>query len=567
MQSEIRKCQNCKKDFTIEPEDFNYYEKIKVPPPTWCPECRMVRRFAARNPWSLFWRNCDKCGVKTMSCIPPEAELTVYCPKCWWADDWDGTEYAMEYDSTRPFFEQLQELKNKTPHAALETQHTTMKNSDYTNAISWSKNCYMVFWADYCEDVYYSSLLNNLKYSIDCLRGFYSELCYQSTGFTRNYNTHYSLECTDCVDVWFSRNCYGCTNVIGCVNLRNASYCIFNQKYTKEEYDEKVKEMRLDTRKGIESIKKKASDFWLAKPYREFEGNSLNLNATGNYVYRTKNSKEMYIVGGAENCKWVQMITVRPVGECYDYSGWGNNASLIYESVNVGENVNNVKFSVYCFPDCVNLEYCDFNIAGKNNFGCVNLKRKAYCILNKQYSEEEYEKLKAQIVEDMKRNPYVDKLGRKFSYGEFFPLEMCRFAYNKSSSILFFPKTKEEAEKEGYSWYDTEPQLPQSTIKGEDLPQTILETRDDVLEEIAECSSCSRSYKFTKGELDLMRKLGIPLPDNCPKCREKARFDLLAKPGMHHRNCMKCEKPIYTPYAPEDPRIVYCVACYQGEFA
>ena len=31
MQSEIKNCQNCQKDFTIEPEDFNFYEKIKVP--------------------------------------------------------------------------------------------------------------------------------------------------------------------------------------------------------------------------------------------------------------------------------------------------------------------------------------------------------------------------------------------------------------------------------------------------------------------------------------------------------------------------------------------------------
>ena len=28
--SEKRICQNCKKEFTIDPEDFNFYEKIKV---------------------------------------------------------------------------------------------------------------------------------------------------------------------------------------------------------------------------------------------------------------------------------------------------------------------------------------------------------------------------------------------------------------------------------------------------------------------------------------------------------------------------------------------------------
>ncbi|MBI5220508.1 MAG: hypothetical protein HY978_01565 [Candidatus Liptonbacteria bacterium] len=42
--SEAKICQNCKTDFTIDPEDFDFYRKIDVPPPTWCPECR-VRQF------------------------------------------------------------------------------------------------------------------------------------------------------------------------------------------------------------------------------------------------------------------------------------------------------------------------------------------------------------------------------------------------------------------------------------------------------------------------------------------------------------------------------------------
>ncbi len=47
--SENKICQNCQKDFKIESEDFNFYEKIKVPTPTWCPECRMIRRFLIRD--------------------------------------------------------------------------------------------------------------------------------------------------------------------------------------------------------------------------------------------------------------------------------------------------------------------------------------------------------------------------------------------------------------------------------------------------------------------------------------------------------------------------------------
>ena len=59
-------CQNCKKDFTIESEDFNFYEKIKVPPPTWCPECRLQRRLAWRNEKGLHYRECDLCKKKIL---------------------------------------------------------------------------------------------------------------------------------------------------------------------------------------------------------------------------------------------------------------------------------------------------------------------------------------------------------------------------------------------------------------------------------------------------------------------------------------------------------------------
>ncbi len=567
MQPEIRSCQNCKKDFTIEPEDFNYYEKIKVPPPTWCPMCRIARRISCVNGWSLYWRNCDKCGKRTMSMYSPDRKMTVYCQPCWWGDSWDGTEYAMEYDPSRPFLAQVKELGEKTPYSALETEYLTLKNCDYSNAIAYSKDCYLVSWADYCENVFYSSILNGLKTSSDCLRGWESELCYGSIGFIRNYRVFFSDESDDCVDVWFSRNCYSCTNCIGCVNLRGASNCIFNVKYSKEEYDKKVKELKLNSWQGLKDLEQKAYEFWLTQPYREYHGHSLNLNVTGDYVFQSKNSKEGYILNYAENCKWCQFVTVPSVKDSMDYSGWGNGAELVYESTNVGAGVSDMKFSGFCFPDASSVEYSWWSINSKNNFGCVNLKRKKYCILNKEYTKEEYEKLKVQIIEDMKTNPYVDELGRSWQYGEFFHPGFCKFPYNKSNAMKFFPKTKEEALKEGYTWDDAENPNTPATINGDDLPDTISETTEKILEEIIECRECKRSYRIVQGELLLLRKLGLPVPHECPKCREVVRFARMNKPGMHHRSCDKCGKGIYTPYAEGRPEIVYCVACYQTLFA
>lgn len=567
MEAEVKNCQSCKKDFTVETEDFNYYKKINVPAPTWCPECRMIRRFTSCNALSLFYDNCAKCGKRTLAAYSPSSNRIIYCQPCWWGDTWDGSEYAMDYDPNRSFFDQLKELSDKTPYAALESSYLTLKNCDYCNALAYSKNCTLIFWADYCESVYHSALLNGLKWSSDCLRGWKSELCYESTGFIGSYRCFFSEDFDDCVDVWFSRNVYGCTNCIGCVNLRGASYQIFNVQYSKEDYIKKVKEFGLESWDNIWKLEKKSREFWLTKPYREFHGNAFNLNVNGEHVYVSKNSKESYILNGAENCKYCQLVTVDGAKDCMDYSGWGHNAELIYESASVGDGVSNMKFSAYCFPDCQDSEYCLWSIAGKNNFGCVNLKRKSYCILNKKYSPEEYEKLKAYIIEDMKNNPYIDEKGRSWSYGEFLQPIFSKFAYNYSNAMRFFPKTKEEVLDLGYVWDDQEkPNIPH-TMKSETLPLTIQETKDTILQEVIECISCKRSYKFISGELELLRKMNAPVPHECPKCRENRRFERMNRPGMYYRKCDSCKKEIYTPYAPERPEIVYCVKCYQKEFA
>jgi hypothetical protein len=62
MNAETKNCQSCKQPFIIEPEDFNFYVKIDVPPPTFCPDCRLQRRMAFRNERTLYKRKCDAPG-------------------------------------------------------------------------------------------------------------------------------------------------------------------------------------------------------------------------------------------------------------------------------------------------------------------------------------------------------------------------------------------------------------------------------------------------------------------------------------------------------------------------
>ncbi|MDO8610741.1 MAG: hypothetical protein Q7R95_09420, partial [bacterium] len=119
MNNETKQCQNCQKQFNIDPEDFDFYEKINVPKPTWCPQCRMIRRMSYRNERSLYKSQCALCQKTMLSMYAPESPFIVYCKECWYSDKWDATTYGSDYDFNKTFFEQLFNLRNQVPRVGL----------------------------------------------------------------------------------------------------------------------------------------------------------------------------------------------------------------------------------------------------------------------------------------------------------------------------------------------------------------------------------------------------------------------------------------------------------------
>ena len=563
MQNENRKCQNCKNDFTIESEDFAFYDKIKVPAPTFCPECRFIRRIAFMNVYSLYKRPCDKCGISTISMFHKDKKQIVYCSKCWWADDWDGTEYAMDYDPNRNFLEQFAELKQKTPMMALDTLYSSLVNTSYTNYSSHLKNTYALFFADYAENCFYSDFLNTLKDTSDCHRIRESELCYDSVGMYKCFGCLYSLECDNSVNVIFSKNCSNCTDCFGCMNLKNKSYCIFNKQYTKEEYFEFIKQIDLSSHQSYVNYKPQVEEFWATQPNRSYYGNSLNVDVSGNYVYESKNAKNVFQGTSIENSRYVQFISVPSTKDSYDYTCWGGNSELIYEVLIAGHGANNIKFSVGAYPDTMNQEYCYYASGCKNVFGCVNLKKKNYSILNKQYSKEEYEDLKTKIIEDMKNNPYIDKNGRVYGFGEFFPFEFSSYGYNETMAHQYFPLDEEQIKTQGFNYFKGDTNQYNHTIESKDLPDKLSDFNDN-LQEVIKCE-CGRCYQIIQGELNILKKLNLPIPHKCPECRRLDRFTKVLPPKIYDRKCSKCSTDIKTSYAPDRSEIVYCEKCYQEE--
>ena len=139
MESETKVCQNCKKDFVIEANDFAFYEKLKVPAPTFCFPCRIQRRMAFRNERTLYRRACNAPGheEQMISVFAPDNPQRVYDHAAWWGDTWDGTTYGRDVDFSRPFFEQIKELWREVPDIALLNINPV--NSEYCSITEGNK--------------------------------------------------------------------------------------------------------------------------------------------------------------------------------------------------------------------------------------------------------------------------------------------------------------------------------------------------------------------------------------------------------------------------------------------
>ncbi|KKP28477.1 MAG: hypothetical protein UR15_C0026G0007, partial [Parcubacteria group bacterium GW2011_GWA2_31_28] len=98
-------CQNCNNNFIITEEDQAFYNKISVPFPTFCPECRMVRRMVWRNERALYKRKNDFSGEDIISVISSDKPYKIYDYHSWWSDNWDPMDYGTDYNFNKPFFE------------------------------------------------------------------------------------------------------------------------------------------------------------------------------------------------------------------------------------------------------------------------------------------------------------------------------------------------------------------------------------------------------------------------------------------------------------------------------
>ena len=573
----FKTCKNCQQNLEITDEDLKFYDKISpiftgkkysLPPPNLCPDCRSQQRMQFRNFRNLYNAKSALSGEKIISMYHPQLNYKVYSINEWWSDQWEGLNFGQEYSFDKDFFEQFYDLQLKV--TKLPLKQLQCEACEYSNFAFKSQNCYLVFGCVENQDCLYGHIVWRSK---DCLDGLYiyeCNFCYECLDCVGCYKSYFSTECVNCAETWFCHYCLGCNNCFGSTNLKQKSWYWNNEYLGKEKYLEKFKKI---SPLNYKTIKQAKQDLSLRKKnqtvFPEIFGN-LNENVTGNHIYFSKNLTNCFDAKRCENCKF--LYTSQTFTDCYDCNFTPGNCELSYNCLAVGDSrnlincreISNSTNLIYCY-ECQNCHDC---------FGCDGLKYKNYCILNKQYSKEEYEKLVPKIIEAMKspKSPLTRGLGHPLDKGGLgdcewnnFPAKyLSVFTYNETAAQDYFPLTKEEAITKGFKWCDFEPEFPkvEKIISANLLPDSISKIPDDILNWAIECEVMKKPFKIIAPELDFYRQMNLPIPRRHPDQRHKDRMALRNPRKLWKRNCMKCNSEIQTTYSPERPEIVYCEKCY-----
>ncbi len=550
-----KQCRTCSKTFLLEDADLAFCERVSpviagvaqsIPPPQCCPDCRQQRRTAFRND-SFYYRNtCHLCGKPVISIYSPDKTVPVLCHDCCWSDRWDPLAYGVPFDPSRSFFAQYAEMRAKVPRIAIF--NTQSENSEYTVHSSKNRNCYMCCSTVECEDVEYSDWMIRSTDCMDGLMGADLELCYGCAESRESFGSDYLDRCSNTSTSYLCFDCHRSTDLVGCVSVRGGSAMILNERSTREGCQRTIQRLKTDPafRAQFEA-KYAALNARLPKKY------AWNLNTegcTGDALTNCKNAVSCFHSEALQDCRHVYDAT--EITDAMDLTR-GSSCEMLYEC-KAGIDLKLSAFCNLCYQ-CDRLLYCD-NCQGTSEcFGCFGLKKHRYCILNRQYTKEEYEKLVPQIIAHMKQGG---------EYGEFFPVPLSAFGYNETKAQEWFPMTREEVTRKGWRWSEYEPPrvTAAKTIPASQLPPDIAAVPDDILQWAIISEGNGKPFRIVPQELAFYRKKGLPIPHFSWQERHLARKAKQNPCTLYKRSCAKCDTPIETTYAPDRPETVYCEACF-----
>lgn len=549
------RCGVCHTEFSVEPEDRLFYEAASpvfagvtapIPSPTICPDCRLRRRLAFRNERHLYRRKSSLSGTEMITIFSPASPYNVLTYDEWWGDKWDPLSYGREVDFERPFFEQFLELSREVPRCPLYIRNG--ENSEYTNYSLNVKDCYLMFGTTDCERCLYGKSAAQCVDIVDCLTLRKCELCYEGIASENCYNCRFFANCFSCADCFMVDSCEACSNCALCFGLYRKEYFILNEFVGKERFLKFKESLAPLNAAKIEGLRSQLENLARGLPHRASRIVQSE-DCTGDNISESRNCKWCFDTAQSEDCKYLFWTPkgIRSYDSCFNSP---DGVELCYE---VCSTLGSRCMGTFMAWNNDSAFYCVESHYNRNIFGCVGLRHKQYCILNRQYSEAEYNRLVLRIVA---------KLSERGEWGEYFAPSLSPFGYNETIAQEYFPLSRADALELGFRWHDENAQEPSGEVCRK-VPENINVTDDGILNQVLICEATKRRYKTTPAELKFYRRLDIPIPRYCPDERHRRRLSRRNPLTLWQRKCAASGEEIWTSYPPQDPTVVYSNEAYR----
>src|SRR3989338_4924476 len=549
--TENKICSDCKTNFIIDEGDLNLYEKVGLKIPNKCFDCRMKQYFIFSNFGKFRKGTSDLSGTNFITVLPENARYPIYNSHEWWGDSWDPMNYGQDYNPDRPFFEQLKELQEKVPRPHQIGQNNT--NCDWCDDTWGCKNSYLSRSMLDCENLNYGYRCIKIKDSFDIVYSFNLQNSYDCLECYDSFNLSFSQNSRDCIDSYFLFDCRNCQNCFMSWGLRNKQYCIRNQQYTKEEYEKGLSKIKFDSYESIDRLRQEFESNLKEQAVHRENFNIRTTDSVGNYMTDCDKCVNVFAWEYSQNCR--NCMRGLKSKDCIDMAfSWNLELSGRNSGVDGGYEIkysaaSRGKYSEY-LDLCKDVEYC---------FGCVGLKKKKYCILNKQYEKEEYEKLKVQIIADMEK---------RGEYGEFLPYSMGPGYYNLSNGMIYFPNIpREEVLKNGGYWL-TDDMSSQDGISSLDLPDSVNNTDSSISTQALICPETHFRFNISLSEYEFHKRKNIALPRLHFDRRILKKMYKVSAIKSYPYKCFYCQKDIMAYYPPEwGYQKIACEECYKQNVA
>jgi len=81
------------------------------------------------------------------------------------------------------------------------------------------------------------------------------------------------------------------------------------------------------------------------------------------------------------------------------------------------------------------------------------------------------------------------------------------------------------------------------------------------------CAKCQKEFWVIKQEQEFLSKINLPLPSNCPGCRQARRLNDRGERALYRTTCQECKKNMVVTYDPQkETRKILCKTCYLAWF-